>query len=422
MIEIAGGTGAARNAGALECVGAAFDDVIGETNYNSLAITQSSTDLTAKLVSERTGLACTYKGTIGSGTNLVMHAEVCTPKTLTIRCHPHPETGVEEVRVLDLVGSSLTASFDDPINVTQIRGTAAHTYNIREPWVRSWPDIRSRTSPAVNHQEPCDAPPLFDSGCRSCRPRRVGLGLRSGDASPRPELTRASLVHRGDRRRGVASPTAPVFGVEIAEHLGRHAQAYATVSYFENLMRDTLRDDLDFTATRLATLTGESWSLSGRDRGVALVVGAKYVFGSGTYRPYVGGGGGVINLKRTVFESRIGDVTQAVYNDFELGDAELSRWPTASTSPCSSSGSASASAPAARTSISAIAIGTCLGRLHRWTSPRFPPASATGSRAGRLPTGLPGVSGRPSRSSRPLRGTQGSEAAQGRLPAAGRQW
>ena len=131
LIEVAGGTGAARNAGALECVGAAFDDVIGEINYNSLAITQSSTELTAKLVSERTGLACTYKGTIGSGNNLVMHAEACTPKTLTILCHPHPESGVQETRVLDLVGSSLTASFNDPINVTQIRGTAAHTYNIK---------------------------------------------------------------------------------------------------------------------------------------------------------------------------------------------------------------------------------------------------------------------------------------------------
>ena len=59
-----------------------------------------------------------------------MHAEVCTPKTLTILCHPHPETGFQETRELDLVGSSLTATFDDPINVTQIRGTAAHTYNI----------------------------------------------------------------------------------------------------------------------------------------------------------------------------------------------------------------------------------------------------------------------------------------------------
>ena len=27
-------------------------------------------------------------------------------------------------------------------------------------------------------------------------------------------------------------PTGPVFGVEVAEHLGRHGQAYATFSYY----------------------------------------------------------------------------------------------------------------------------------------------------------------------------------------------
>ena len=127
LIEIAGGTGAARNAGALDCVGAAFDAVIGEVNYNTLTIAQSSTDLTAKLVSARTGLACTYKGTIGQGTNLVMHAEECTPKKLNILC-----PGVPGGRELDLVGSSLTATLNDPINVTQISGTAAHTYNVED--------------------------------------------------------------------------------------------------------------------------------------------------------------------------------------------------------------------------------------------------------------------------------------------------
>jgi hypothetical protein len=35
-----------------------------------------------------------------------MQAEACTPKTLTILCHPDPVTGVQEVRELDLVGSS----------------------------------------------------------------------------------------------------------------------------------------------------------------------------------------------------------------------------------------------------------------------------------------------------------------------------
>src|SRR5436190_14949095 len=85
LTAVEGGTGPARNAGVLACVGATFDRAIGEVNYNSLDITQTGTDLTAKLVSARTGLACTYKGTIGSGNNLVLHAEVCTPKTLQIR-------------------------------------------------------------------------------------------------------------------------------------------------------------------------------------------------------------------------------------------------------------------------------------------------------------------------------------------------
>ena len=118
-------------------------------------------------------------------------------------------------------------------------------------------------------------------------------------------------------------PTAPAFGVEIADHVAPHVQVYTTFSYFENLMRQTLRDDLDTTATRLATLTGDPWSFTGRDRGIGVVAGAKYVFGGGAIRPYVGGGFGVLNLKRTVLDGRIGDVTQAVLNDFDLGEADL---------------------------------------------------------------------------------------------------
>ena len=36
LSAVAGGTGPARNAGGFGCVGAAFDEVIGEVNYNSL--------------------------------------------------------------------------------------------------------------------------------------------------------------------------------------------------------------------------------------------------------------------------------------------------------------------------------------------------------------------------------------------------
>jgi opacity protein-like surface antigen len=119
-------------------------------------------------------------------------------------------------------------------------------------------------------------------------------------------------------------PTGPVFGVEIAENLARHAQAYVNFSYFDNLMDDSLRNALDARAASLTTLTGDPWSFSGRDRGMSLVAGGKYVFGGGIVRPYVGGGAGVINLKREVVEARLGDVTQAVFNDYHLGEADLS--------------------------------------------------------------------------------------------------
>jgi hypothetical protein len=38
----------------------------------------------------------------------------------------------------------------------------------------------------------------------------------------------------------------------------------------------------------------------------------------------VGAGVGAINLKRTVVEARLGDVTRAVFNDYQLGEADLS--------------------------------------------------------------------------------------------------
>ena len=85
-------------------------------------------------------------------------------------------------------------------------------------------------------------------------------------------------------------PTGPVFGVEVAEHVGRHGQAYATFSYFENLMGQSLRDGLDDRAARLTSLTGDDWLLTGRDRGVSFVVGGKYVIGNGVVRPYLGAG------------------------------------------------------------------------------------------------------------------------------------
>jgi hypothetical protein len=147
-----------------------------------------------------------------------------------------------------------------------------------------------------------------------------GAAAPGGAAAPSPRWYVAAIGGAVSR-----PPTAPVFSVEVAEQVGRRAQAYFTLSYFENLMGQSLRDDLAATGTRLSALTGTTWRLAGRDRGLAFVAGGKYQLMRGAVRPYVGGGFGTINLKRTVVDSHLGDVTRAVFNDFELGDVDLSR-------------------------------------------------------------------------------------------------
>lgn len=131
----------------------------------------------------------------------------------------------------------------------------------------------------------------------------------------------------------VASPAAAAFGVEYGDAVTRNSQAYVALSYFENLMGQPLRDDLAELATDLAGLTGTTWSFSGRDRGVTLVGGGKYLLGSGGFRPYLGGGAGIISVRRSVVEARLGDVRNAVLNDFSVGEPDLSLAPASLTRP-----------------------------------------------------------------------------------------
>lgn len=119
-------------------------------------------------------------------------------------------------------------------------------------------------------------------------------------------------------------PAEPVFAVEYGESLHPDVQAYATLSYFDNVMPRSLRNDVLALATELSGLTDVPWSLTGRDRAVTFAAGGKYLIGHRRVRPYVGAGAGIINLKRTITEARIGDVTTAVFNDFDIGQIDLS--------------------------------------------------------------------------------------------------
>lgn len=132
------------------------------------------------------------------------------------------------------------------------------------------------------------------------------------------------LSANGGASFGIESEPAASFGIELGDGVGRNAQAYVALSYFDDLMNNDLRDQLTTLGGRLTTVTGREWSLHGRDRGVGFIAGAKYLFsGNGETGAYVGGGAGVLNLRRRIADRLVGDVTGAVLNDFGIGDAAL---------------------------------------------------------------------------------------------------
>jgi hypothetical protein len=122
----------------------------------------------------------------------------------------------------------------------------------------------------------------------------------------------------------LADTSAPAFGLEIAEHISRRVQAYATFMYFDNLFNDAAQSDLIELDGVLTGLTGSSWEFHGRDQGLAFSGGAKYLLSDGpTARPYVGAGVGVLNISRTVREASLGDVTDPVLAVFGAPDGVI---------------------------------------------------------------------------------------------------
>ena len=115
-----------------------------------------------------------------------------------------------------------------------------------------------------------------------------------------------------------------LFGAEVGENLTSHVQAYANFTYFDNLITDSAQSYLANLSATLTRLTASSWNLTGNDRGLSFSGGAKYLMLPGSaIRPYVGAGPGLINIRRTIYETDLGEISNEVLAVFGAPDGGI---------------------------------------------------------------------------------------------------
>ena len=135
-----------------------------------------------------------------------------------------------------------------------------------------------------------------------------------------PQPLRGYLIGGGGTSIGVPDP-AMTLSAEIAENVNPDVQVYMSAGYYDNVMSQAARDQLTAVASFLTTTTGTPWQFEGRDRGRSFTVGGKVLVPTGTaVRPYVGGGVGALNLRRTIREVSRGNITRAYLAQFGSGD------------------------------------------------------------------------------------------------------
>jgi hypothetical protein len=131
-----------------------------------------------------------------------------------------------------------------------------------------------------------------------------------------PEPLRGYLIGGGGASLSTPEATMALMA-EIAENVKPAIQVYLGAGYYDNVMSQAARDQLVIAGTALTALTGQAWVFEGRDRARYFSGGVKFLVptGSGVH-PYVGGGFGAINFRRTIREQSRGNITDAYLAEF----------------------------------------------------------------------------------------------------------
>jgi hypothetical protein len=137
---------------------------------------------------------------------------------------------------------------------------------------------------------------------------------------PAQEPLRGYLIGGGGT--SIGSPhRAMTLSAEIAENVKPNVQMYLSADYYDNIMSQAARDQLAQASAVLTSVTGTPWVFEGRDRGRSFTFGAKFLIPTGSaIRPYIGGGGGALNLRRTIREQSRGNISNAYLAQFGSPD------------------------------------------------------------------------------------------------------
>jgi opacity protein-like surface antigen len=151
--------------------------------------------------------------------------------------------------------------------------------------------------------------------------------------APAPQPLRGYLIGGGGA--SISTPDrALTLTAEIAENVKPAVQVYMSAAYYDNIMSQAARNQLARVGADLTAITGTPWAFEGRDRGRSFTVGGKVLVPTGTQiRPYVGGGVGAINLRRTIRELSRGNMTKTYLAQFGSGDGVVDATQTNTTKP-----------------------------------------------------------------------------------------